>query len=159
MNHYDPLKAGNIDGSSIHAHDKAVIRAIKSKYKPSWKKGNPEKTLFVGRLESITSESVVKNFFNKYGKVKMCRLICDPVTGVSRRYAFVEFYSRSDAKFAFKKANKEQIDGKAILVEFEKERVVKGWKPRRLGGGLGGDKRSGQLRFGGRERPFKNVSK
>ncbi|KAF1789687.1 hypothetical protein GQ600_13274 [Phytophthora cactorum] len=32
---------------------------------------------------------------------------------------------------------------------------MKGWKPRRLGGGLGGKKESGQLRFGGRDRPFK----
>jgi len=30
-----------------------------------------------------------------------------------------------------------------------------GWKPRRLGGGLGGKKESGQLRFGGRDRPFR----
>ncbi|KAG6382513.1 hypothetical protein SASPL_108424 [Salvia splendens] len=30
-----------------------------------------------------------------------------------------------------------------------------GWIPRRLGGGLGGKKESGQLRFGGRERPFR----
>lgn len=31
---------------------------------------------------------------------------------------------------------------------------MKGWKPRRLGGGFGGRKESGQLRFGGRARPF-----
>eukprot|EP00850_Spirogloea_muscicola_P025228 SM002498S08229 [mRNA] locus=s2498:147:906:- [translate_table: standard] len=30
-----------------------------------------------------------------------------------------------------------------------------GWMPRRLGGGLGGRKESGQLRFGGRDRPFR----
>ncbi|KAJ4968306.1 hypothetical protein NE237_015007 [Protea cynaroides] len=30
-----------------------------------------------------------------------------------------------------------------------------GWIPRRLGGGLGGKKESSQLRFGGRERPFR----
>lgn len=34
-------------------------------------------------------------------------------------------------------------------------RLLKGWKPRRLGGGFGGKKESGQLRFGGRDRPFK----
>lgn len=33
--------------------------------------------------------------------------------------------------------------------------MLKGWKPRRLGGGFGGKKESGQLRFGGRDRPFK----
>ncbi|CAH9101275.1 unnamed protein product [Cuscuta europaea] len=35
------------------------------------------------------------------------------------------------------------------------QRLMPGWIPRRLGGGLGGKKESGQLRFGGRERPFR----
>ena len=30
----------------------------------------------------------------------------------------------------------------------------RGWVPRRLGGGIGGNKNSGQLRFGGITRPF-----
>lgn len=49
----------------------------------------------------------------------------------------------------------------------EYERILPGWKPRRygncfckvliifLGGGFGGRKESGQLRFGGVARPFK----
>lgn len=47
------------------------------------------------------------------------------------------------------------VDGKPIFVDFECERLLKGWKPRRLGGGFGGMKESGQLRFGGRDRPFR----
>ena len=59
------------------------------------------------------------------------------------------------------------IDGRQILVDFERERIMSGWVPRRfgkkkrnvlfnqIGGGLGGRKESGQLRFGGRDRPFK----
>lgn len=31
---------------------------------------------------------------------------------------------------------------------------MKGWKPRRLGGGFGGQRQSGQLRFGCVSRPF-----
>lgn len=46
------------------------------------------------------------------------------------------------------------IDGTKILVEHERERIMKGWIPRRLGGGLGGKKESRQLRFGGRDKPF-----
>ncbi|CAI5727804.1 unnamed protein product [Peronospora destructor] len=34
-------------------------------------------------------------------------------------------------------------------------RVMKSWKPRPLGGGLGRTKKSGQLRFGGKDWPFK----
>lgn len=49
------------------------------------------------------------------------------------------------------------IDGREIIVEYELERRVSGWKPRRFGGGLGGFKESGQLRFGGRAKPFARI--
>ena len=51
------------------------------------------------------------------------------------------------------------IDGRKILVDIERERVMKSWIPRRLGGGLGGKKESGQLRFGGRARPHRKPLK
>ncbi|KAF9372716.1 hypothetical protein CPB97_001056 [Podila verticillata] len=41
------------------------------------------------------------------------------------------------------------------LVDFERSRVMEGWIPRRLGGGLGGKRESGQLRFGGGLKPFR----
>ncbi|PHU21267.1 U11/U12 small nuclear ribonucleoprotein 35 kDa protein [Capsicum chinense] len=47
------------------------------------------------------------------------------------------------------------IDGSEIIVDYNRQRLMAGWIPRRLGGGLGGKKESGQLRFGGRERPFR----
>lgn len=46
-----------------------------------------------------------------------------------------------------------------LIVEFEFERTVDNWKPRRFGGGLGGKKESGQLRFGGRNRRFQRPFK
>lgn len=79
----------------------------------------------------------------------------DIVTGNSRRYSFVEFKRERDARTAWKEMNKAVIDGSEILVEYEQERVLKGWIPRRFGGGFGGRKESGQLRFGGRDRPFR----
>jgi U11/U12 small nuclear ribonucleoprotein 35 kDa protein len=49
-----------------------------------------------------------------------------------------------------------EIDGCSVLVDFQRGcGCWKGWVPRRLGGGLGGKKESGQMRFGGRERPFR----
>jgi hypothetical protein len=47
------------------------------------------------------------------------------------------------------------VNGLPILVDYERERITQGWIPRRLGGGLAGKKESGQLRFGGREKPFR----
>ena len=67
----------------------------------------------------------------------------------------MEFKRERDARLAWREMNKAIIDGCEILVEYEKERVLKGWVPRRFGGGFGGRKESGQLRFGGRDRPFR----
>lgn len=67
----------------------------------------------------------------------------------------MEFKRERDARVAWREMNKAIIDGSEILVEYEKERVLKGWIPRRFGGGFGGRKESGQLRFGGRDRPFR----
>lgn len=52
-------------------------------------------------------------------------------------------------------ANKLIIDGSEIFVDFEIQRTLRNWVPRRLGGGFGGKKESGQLRYGGKDRPFK----
>lgn len=79
----------------------------------------------------------------------------DIVTGAPKGYAFIEYQTERAAEEAYRKANKVIVDGQAIFVDFECERLLKGWKPRRLGGGFGGNKESGQLRFGGRDRPFR----
>ncbi|KAF9104113.1 small nuclear ribonucleoprotein 35kDa (U11 U12) [Mortierella sp. AM989] len=47
------------------------------------------------------------------------------------------------------------LDSSTVLVDFERSRVMEGWVPRRLGGGIGGKKESGQLRFGGGIKPFR----
>merc|ERR1712066_518992 len=47
-----------------------------------------------------------------------------------------------------------KIDGRRVLVDVERARTVKGWLPRRLGGGLGGTRRGGpdvNVRHAGRE--------
>lgn len=92
--------------------------------------------------------------FRRYGKISGCRLVRDIVTGISKQYAFIEFESSSSAKDAVHEMDQRRIDDMEIIVDFEHERRLKGWKPRRLGGGFGGKKESGQLRFGCRSRPF-----
>ena len=44
---------------------------------------------------------------------------------------------------AYKHADGKKIDGRRVLVDVERGRTVKGWLPRRLGGGLGGTRRGG----------------
>lgn len=92
------------------------------------------------------------------------RLVRDTVTGMSKQYAFVEYDSAQSAQDAIRSMDQRIIDDSEIIVDNEHERRVKGWRPRRLGGGFGGKKESGQLRFGCKARPFqrphdKNKSK
>ncbi|XP_065917039.1 U11/U12 small nuclear ribonucleoprotein 35 kDa protein-like isoform X2 [Dysidea avara] len=142
---YDPLMAGSIDGTDTVPHDGGIVRAISAKYKPNKQvTGRPEATIFIAKLNHITNEDTLCEAFSKYGKIVHCRIVRDIVTRRSKGYAFIEFKHRSDAE-----------DAEQIFVDMECERSLPGWKPRRLGGGFGGKKESGQLRFGGKDRPFR----
>ncbi|XP_077979106.1 U11/U12 small nuclear ribonucleoprotein 35 kDa protein-like [Glandiceps talaboti] len=153
---YDPLKAGSIDGTDIYPHDKAVERAMVAKYKPDKAvPGNPRKTIIVARLNQKTTEETLKKVFSKQGEIKNFEIVRDVVTGFPKGYAFIEYFEEKAAFRAERNCNRIVLDGKEILVDFECERTLKGWIPRRFGGGFGGRKESGQLRFGGRDRPFK----
>ena len=152
---YDPLKAGSIDGTDVDPHDKAILRAMNAKYNPNKDvTGDPYCTIFVARLSPNTDEEMLENVFAEYGEIKNLRLVRDIVTGHSRCYAFIEYVKSSAASRAERSADKMILDEKEIFVDFECERTLKGWIPRRLGGGIGGKKESGQLRFGGKDRPF-----
>ncbi|KAE9038276.1 hypothetical protein PR003_g5975 [Phytophthora rubi] len=155
---YDPIQIGSIDGTDATPHDKGLVRAMNSRFDASKDpkiQGDPYSTLFVARLSFDTTEKTLREFFDKYGAIRHLRLVQDKTTDKSKGYAFVEFEYERDFERAYRHAHRRVIDGATILVDFERSRVMKGWKPRRLGGGLGGRKESGQLRFGGRDRPFK----
>lgn len=153
---YDPLKAGSIDGTDVEPHDRAVWRAMSAKYKPNkGVVGDPLLTLFVSSLNPLTTEEKLHQVFSKYGDIQRLRLVRDIVTGFSKQYAFVEYKEERSVVRARRDANKLVVDQQEVFVDFEQERTLKGWVPRRLGGGQGGKKESGQLRFGGRDRPFR----
>ncbi|XP_067667187.1 U11/U12 small nuclear ribonucleoprotein 35 kDa protein-like isoform X2 [Haliotis asinina] len=152
---YEPLKAGSIDGTDTEPHDNGIVRAMKAKYKPNKSvDGDPHKTIFVCRLDRQTEEDTLWTAFRDFGKIKKCRLVRDIVTGYSKGYGFVEFENEKDARAASIHGDKMTIDNREVFVDFECERTLIGWIPRRLGGGIGGNRKSGQLRFGGKDRPF-----
>ncbi|XP_013403001.1 U11/U12 small nuclear ribonucleoprotein 35 kDa protein-like [Lingula anatina] len=153
---YDPLRAGSIDGTDEVPHDRGVFRAMNTKYRPNkGVDGDPTCIIFVARLNHRTSEETLREVFSKYGSIKKVKLIRDIVTGYSKCYAFLEYTDNKSAYRAQREADKQVVDGKEIFVDFEHSRTMPGWIPRRLGGGLGGNKESGQLRFGGKDRPFR----
>ena len=153
---YDPLMAGSIDGTDEIPHDHGIVRAMNAVYKPNKSVSScANKTIFISRLDWDTTENTLRSVFSRYGPISFLRLIRDLVTGFSKGYAFIEYEEEQHAIKAFRDANRMVIDGRTIFVDFECERNLTGWIPRRLGGGFGGKKESGQLRFGGRDRPFR----
>ncbi|WZY82305.1 hypothetical protein YC2023_028689 [Brassica napus] len=169
---YHPIQAGSIDGTDVAPHDNGVRRALLcynaahrfvfvlgiSKDDPfgdSKAAGDPYCTLFVGRISHLTTEDTLREAMSKHGKVKSLRLVRHIVTGASRGYAFVEYETEKEMRRAYEDAHHSFIDGREVIVDYNRQQLMPGWIPRRLGGGLGGRKESGQLRFGGRERPFR----
>ncbi|KAF5739269.1 U11/U12 small nuclear ribonucleoprotein 35 kDa protein isoform X1 [Tripterygium wilfordii] len=159
---YHPIQAGSIDGTDILPHDNAIYRAFLCSsaglYDPfgdSKLIGDPYCTVFVGHLSHLTTEDTLGKAMGRYGRVKNLRMVRDIVTGASRGYAFVEYETEREMRHAYKEAHHSFIDDCEIIVDYNRQQLMQGWIPRRLGGGLGGKKESGQLRFGGRERPFR----
>ncbi|KAK2983382.1 hypothetical protein RJ640_016006, partial [Escallonia rubra] len=144
---YHPIQAGSIDGTDILPHDSGVYRAhlcasagLYDPFGDPKVTGDPYCTLFA---------------MGKHGRVKNLRLVRHIVTGASRGYAFVEYQTEREMRRAYEDAHHSLIDDSEIIVDYNRQQLMPGWIPRRLGGGLGGMKESGQLRFGGRERPFR----
>ncbi|CAO3626982.1 unnamed protein product [Mucor hiemalis] len=144
---YDPIQVGSIDGTDIDPHDAAVIRATRSNYRPpKYLKTDPKCTLFISRLNFDSTETTIKLYFEKYGPISNIELVRNNVTGLSQGYAFVTFVDEKSTQEAYKYAHETTLDSHIILVDYERSRVMKGWIPRRFGGGFGGKRRVTMIR-------------
>lgn len=92
------------------------------------------KTLFIARLAYDVTDEDLKDEFEYYGPVNKVRIVRDKKEK-SRGYGFIEFESSRDLKEAYKDADGRKINNRRILVDVERGRTVKNWKPRRLAGG------------------------
>ncbi|KAF8736583.1 hypothetical protein AX14_014319 [Amanita brunnescens Koide BX004] len=116
------------------------FKIAKETYKPADDPeavGDPYKTLFISRLHKSATETDLRRDFEGYGTIERVRVVRDK-KGRSRGYAFIVYERERDMKAAYKESDGLHIMGKRILVDVERGRTVRGWKPRRLGGGLGG---------------------
>jgi U1 small nuclear ribonucleoprotein 70kDa len=119
-------------------HEKELAEAI-SKWNPKADPkitGDAYKTLFVARLSYDTTEFKLQKEMEVYGPILRTVIVKDS-EGLSRGYGYVEFKYEDDLKVAYRKANGLRIDNRRILVDVERGRTVRGWLPRRLGGGKG----------------------
>jgi len=117
---------------------------------------NPYKTLFVARLNYATTEDRLKREFEIYGPIVNIRIVKDNKTGKSKGYAFIEYERERDLKVAYKKGDGKKIDGVRVLVDKERARTDKKFKPAYLGGGLGKTRVGGDeanTKYSGRSPP------
>ncbi|KAI2637273.1 U1 small nuclear ribonucleoprotein of 70kDa MW N terminal-domain-containing protein [Xylaria nigripes] len=109
-------------------------------------RGDPFKTLIVARLSYEANESDLEKEFGRFGAIERIRIITDTHAHERpnkkkkphRGYAFVVFEREKDMRAALDGCDGIRIKDRRIKVDVERGRTVKGWKPRRLGGGLGG---------------------
>lgn len=104
--------------------------------------GDAYKTLFVGRLSYDVTERKLRREFEEFGPVKRIRIVHDKNSGKPKGYAFIEFEHKGDMKEAYRYADGRKIEGRRCVVDIERGRTVPEWKPRRLGGGKGGNTRA-----------------
>ncbi|KAI0199598.1 U1 small nuclear ribonucleoprotein of 70kDa MW N terminal-domain-containing protein [Astrocystis sublimbata] len=106
-------------------------------------RGDPFKTLIVARLSYDANESDLEKEFGRFGPIERIRVIADTHAHERpnkkkkphRGYAFVVFDREKDMRDG---CDGIRIKDRRIKVDVERGRTVKGWKPRRMGGGLGG---------------------
>ena len=60
-------------------------------------------------------------------------IVKNTITNLSRGYGFIEFEHKSDFLSAYKYGDGKRIDGKRVIVDFERGRTMLKWRPRRLG--------------------------
>lgn len=108
---------------------------------PNMKDTDPYRTVFIGRLPYDITEIELQKKFNNFGEIEKIRVVRDKTSGTSKGYAFVVFTDPQSSKMACKEYGLHkgiEIKGRTCIVDIERGRTVKYFKPRRLGGGLGG---------------------
>ena len=92
------------------------------------------------------TEAKLRREFEQYGPIKRIRLVRNSATDKPRGYAFIEYQSQRDMKGAYKNADGRKIENRRVVVDVERGRTVPNWRPRRVGGGLGGTRLGGKAR-------------
>jgi peptidyl-prolyl cis-trans isomerase-like 4 len=96
----------------------------------------PENVLFVCKLNQVTKSEDLELIFSRFGKIMSCEIICDPKSGDSLQYAFVEFSEREEAERAYVKMDNVLVDDRRIHVDFSQSvsKLHDNWVFKRTGG-------------------------
>lgn len=73
--------------------------------------------VYVGNLNTRTTEEEVRTLFSEYGRVSSVNIIIDFESGNSKGFGFVEMSEGTDAFTAIKKLHESEFMGNTIVVE------------------------------------------
>lgn len=82
--------------------------------------------IYVSNLSFHTSETDLKNLFEKYGTVDSAKIIMDRETNRSRGFAFVEMPSVEEGNAAIAGLNQKEIQGRPLSVSLAREKENSG---------------------------------
>jgi len=100
------------------------------------------KKLFVGGLAWATTESSLRQAFERFGEVQEAVVVTDRDTGRSRGFGFVTLSDDAAAQQAMDEMNGADLDGRNLVVNEARERAPRS-------GGFGGGGGGGGRSFGG----------
>ena len=86
--------------------------------------------IYVGNLPFSTTESGLKEAFERFGKVDSTSIIMDRHTNQSRGFGFVEMADSGEAKAAIDALNGTDMEGRTLRVNEARARTDR--KPRRF---------------------------
>lgn len=78
---------------------------------------NRGNNLYIANLSYQTREEDLQELFAKFGKIKYCKVIRDPVSKESRGFGFVTFEDAGDAQEAIKQLNNTEVSGRKLHIE------------------------------------------
>ncbi|CAL3966384.1 unnamed protein product [Diplocarpon coronariae] len=127
----------------------ALIKNGPLAYKPDEDpniRGDAFKTLIVARLSYEANDQDIEREFSRFGPIERIRIVVDTHQDEKpnkkkkkhRGYAFVVFEREKDMRAALENCDGIRIKDRRIKVDVQRAKTVRGWLPRRLGGGLGG---------------------
>jgi cold-inducible RNA-binding protein len=97
------------------------------------------KKLYVGNLPFTTTETELRQLFEKHGTVESVAVIMDRETGRPRGFGFVEMADSNGAAAAMQSLDGRDFAGRALRVNEANERPAGGGGGG--GGGFGGNRR------------------
>lgn len=87
--------------------------------------------IFVAKLNFRTTDDILLDAFQRFGKVDSAKVVMDRETGRSRGFGFVEMPNDDEAMEAIEQLNETELDGRTIVVKKAEPRQRQQSRPRR----------------------------